>query len=99
MGSRIVGVRRVLDRGVDRGTGSVTLPRSRGVPRKPPPPPSQPGPALAGDIEGDVAIIGAGFTGLTSAYFLKEAEPGLRVALLESDVVGFGASGGTRGVP
>ena len=59
--------------------------------------PYQPGPALAGDIEVDVAIIGAGFTGLTSAYFLKEAEPGLRVALLESDVVGFGASGRNGG--
>lgn len=59
--------------------------------------PYQPGPALAGDIEVDVAIIGAGFTGLTSAYFLKEAEPGLRVALLEADVVGFGASGRNGG--
>ncbi|MBN2114136.1 MAG: FAD-dependent oxidoreductase [Acidimicrobiia bacterium] len=59
--------------------------------------PYQPGPALAGDLEADVAIIGAGYTGLTSAYFLKEAEPGLRVALLEADVVGSGASGRNGG--
>ncbi len=59
--------------------------------------PYEPGPPLAGDIEVDVAIIGAGYTGLTSAYFLKEAEPGLRVALLEADVVGFGASGRNGG--
>lgn len=59
--------------------------------------PYQPGPALDGDIEVDVAIIGAGYTGLTTAYFLKEAEPGLRVALLEADVVGSGASGRNGG--
>ena len=39
--------------------------------------PYEPGPALAGDIAVDVAIIGAGFTGLSSAFFLKEAEPGV----------------------
>ena len=59
--------------------------------------PYEPGPPLAGDLEVDVAIIGAGYTGLTSAYFLKEAEPGLRVALLEADVVGSGASGRNGG--
>jgi len=59
--------------------------------------PYTPGPALEGDIEVDVAIIGAGYTGLTSAYFLKEAEPGLRIALLEADVVGSGASGRNGG--
>ena len=59
--------------------------------------PYEPGPPLAGDLEVDVAIIGAGYTGLTSAYFLKEAEPGLRVALLEADVVGWGASGRNGG--
>jgi len=59
--------------------------------------PYEPGPPLAGDLEADVAIIGAGYTGLTSAYFLKEAEPGLRIALLEADVVGSGASGRNGG--
>lgn len=59
--------------------------------------PYEPGPALAGEITVDVAVIGAGYTGLSSAYFIKEAEPGLRVALLEADVVGFGASGRNGG--
>jgi glycine/D-amino acid oxidase-like deaminating enzyme len=56
-----------------------------------------PGPSLSGDLTVDVAIIGGGYTGLTSAYFLKQAEPGLRVAVLESDYVGFGASGRNGG--
>jgi glycine/D-amino acid oxidase-like deaminating enzyme len=59
--------------------------------------PYDPGPALEGDIDVDVAIIGGGYTGLTSAYFLKQAEPGLRVALLEAEVAGFGASGRNGG--
>lgn len=59
--------------------------------------PYRPGPALQGDLEVDVAIVGAGFTGLASAWFLKQDEPGLRVALLESEVVGFGASGRNGG--
>ena len=59
--------------------------------------PYEPGPPLAGDLDVDVAVIGAGYTGLTSSYFIKEAEPGLRVALLEADVVGWGASGRNGG--
>ena len=56
-----------------------------------------PGEHLQGDIEVDVAIVGGGFTGLSSAYHIKKAEPNLRVALLESQVVGFGASGRNGG--
>lgn len=52
---------------------------------------------LAGDREVDVAIVGAGFTGLWTAYYLAEADPGLRVAVLESEVAGFGASGRNGG--
>jgi glycine/D-amino acid oxidase-like deaminating enzyme len=59
--------------------------------------PYQPGEALEGELEADVAIIGGGYTGMTSAYFLKQAEPGLRVALLEAEVAGFGASGRNAG--
>jgi glycine/D-amino acid oxidase-like deaminating enzyme len=59
--------------------------------------PYAPGPPLAGDLDVDVAVIGAGYTGLTSSYFIKEAEPGLKVALLEADVVGWGASGRNGG--
>ena len=54
-------------------------------------------PALAGDIAVDVAIIGAGYTGLATAYHLKVADPSLNVALLESETVGFGASGRNAG--
>lgn len=52
---------------------------------------------LQGDIDVDVAIVGGGFTGLSSAYHLKKAEPNLKVALLESEVIGFGASGRNGG--
>lgn len=56
-----------------------------------------PGEPLQKDIDVDVAIVGGGFTGLSSAYHIKKAEPNLRVALLESEVVGFGASGRNGG--
>jgi glycine/D-amino acid oxidase-like deaminating enzyme len=56
-----------------------------------------PNPALQGDIAVDVAIIGGGFTGLSTAYFLIKAEPSLKVAVLEGEVVGFGASGRNGG--
>jgi glycine/D-amino acid oxidase-like deaminating enzyme len=52
---------------------------------------------LSSDIRVDVAIVGGGFTGLTTAHFLKKAEPSLNVALLESQVIGFGASGRNGG--
>ena len=54
-------------------------------------------PALAGDISVDVAVIGAGYTGLAAAYHLKAADPSLYVAVLESETVGFGASGRNAG--
>ncbi|MDX2500474.1 MAG: FAD-dependent oxidoreductase [Deltaproteobacteria bacterium] len=56
-----------------------------------------PGAPLQGEIEVDVAIVGGGFTGLSSAYHIKTAEPNLKVALLESEVIGFGASGRNGG--
>ncbi len=52
---------------------------------------------LAGDEEADVAIVGAGFTGLWSAYYLKRAQPALRIVVLEREVAGFGASGRNGG--
>lgn len=52
---------------------------------------------LKGEIKVDVAIIGGGFTGIASAYFLKKQEPSLKIAVLESEVVGFGASGRNGG--
>ncbi len=57
----------------------------------------EPGSPLLDSIDVDVAVIGAGFTGLSTAYFLHQAEPGLRIAVLEADVVGYGASGRNAG--
>lgn len=54
-------------------------------------------PGLGGDIEADVAIVGAGYTGMWTAYYLLERNPALKVVLLEANVVGFGASGRNGG--
>jgi len=54
-------------------------------------------PALPGDRDCDVAIIGAGFTGLWAAYHLARIDPTLRIIVLERDVAGFGASGRNGG--
>jgi NADPH-dependent 2,4-dienoyl-CoA reductase/sulfur reductase-like enzyme len=48
--------------------------------------------ALGGPLDVDVAIVGAGYTGLWTAYYLLERDPTLRIAILEANVVGFGAS-------
>jgi glycine/D-amino acid oxidase-like deaminating enzyme len=63
-----------------------TLPGSL-VPRAP----------LAGPTSVDVAIVGGGFTGLWTAYYLLAADPTLKVAVLESQIAGFGASGRNGG--
>jgi glycine/D-amino acid oxidase-like deaminating enzyme len=55
------------------------------------------GEPLAGDTDVDIAVVGAGYTGLWTAYYLLRADPHLRVAVLERDVVGFGASGRNGG--
>jgi glycine/D-amino acid oxidase-like deaminating enzyme len=52
---------------------------------------------LDGDLEADVAIVGAGYTGLWTAYELCRASPGLRVVVLEREFAGFGASGRNGG--
>ncbi|HEY5456076.1 MAG TPA: FAD-dependent oxidoreductase [Acidothermaceae bacterium] len=54
-------------------------------------------PALPGARNVDVAIVGAGFTGLWTAYYLLERDPTLRVVLLEKEIAGFGASGRNGG--
>ena len=59
--------------------------------------PYQVNPSLDQDIRADVAIVGAGFTGLSTAWYLRQADPSLRVVVLESDVVGYGASGRNAG--
>ena len=56
-----------------------------------------PRPALAANAEVDVVIVGAGYTGLWSAYYLARARPDLRIAVLEKEIAGFGASGRNGG--
>ncbi len=54
-------------------------------------------PALASDLQVDVCIVGAGFTGLWTAHSLITADPSLRIAIVEREVAGFGASGRNGG--
>jgi glycine/D-amino acid oxidase-like deaminating enzyme len=56
-----------------------------------------PRPALRGSIDADVAILGAGYTGLWTAYTLLRHDPSLKVVLLEREIAGFGASGRNGG--
>ena len=60
-----------------------------GLPQKRPP--------LDGDTAVDVCIIGAGYTGLWSAWYLKQADPSLRILIVEKEFAGFGASGRNGG--
>ncbi|WP_127472935.1 NAD(P)/FAD-dependent oxidoreductase [Microbacterium sulfonylureivorans] len=53
--------------------------------------------ALDGDLDVDVAIVGGGYTGLWTAYYLLREQPDLRVAVLEQRFCGFGASGRNGG--
>ena len=57
----------------------------------------EPRPPLPGDREADVCIVGAGYTGLWTAYYLKQLDPGLTVTVLEARFAGFGASGRNGG--
>jgi glycine/D-amino acid oxidase-like deaminating enzyme len=54
-------------------------------------------PALPGDVQADVCIVGAGFTGLWTAVSVLEREPDARVVVLEREFAGFGASGRNGG--
>ncbi|MEW9531188.1 NAD(P)/FAD-dependent oxidoreductase [Microbispora sp. NPDC049125] len=63
--------------------------RSLGVPA--------PAAPLDGHLTADVAIVGAGYTGLWTAYYLKKTRPSLRVVMLEKEFAGFGASGRNGG--
>ena len=51
-----------------------------------------PRPALDGSTDVDVAIMGAGFTGLWTAYHLLRRDPSLNVLVVEKEIAGFGAS-------
>lgn len=54
-------------------------------------------PALDGNLAVDVAIVGAGYTGLWTAYYLKKARPALDIVVIEKEFAGFGASGRNGG--
>lgn len=56
-----------------------------------------PAPPLSGDATADVAIVGGGFTGMWTAYFLSERAPEARIVLLEQDICGGGPSGRNGG--
>ncbi len=59
--------------------------------------PFEPRASLGGSIEADVVIVGAGYTGLWTAYTLLQRDPTLRVAVVEREIAGFGASGRNGG--
>ncbi len=52
---------------------------------------------LPGSLDADVCIVGAGYTGLWTAYHLKRAQPDLAIVVLEARFAGFGASGRNGG--
>ncbi|MEU3794655.1 FAD-dependent oxidoreductase [Streptomyces fructofermentans] len=52
---------------------------------------------LPGDASADVVIVGGGYTGLWTAYYLKKAAPFLRITVLERKFCGYGASGRNGG--
>ncbi|TPK60909.1 FAD-binding oxidoreductase [Mesorhizobium sp. B2-4-15] len=57
----------------------------------------QPATPLIGHVDVDVCIVGGGINGVSTAYHLKKLDPSVDVALLEAEVVGFGASGRNAG--
>ncbi len=52
---------------------------------------------LDGDVAADVAVVGAGYTGLWAAYYLRRARPDLDVRVIEQRFAGYGASGRNGG--
>ncbi len=81
--SREGGTREVENGQVSFWYGALGLPQRR--------------PALPSSIDVDVAVVGGGYTGLWTAYYLKKAQPDLRIAVLEKEFAGFGASGRNGG--
>ncbi len=59
--------------------------------------PVEPGPPLRGNVRCDVCIIGGGYTGMWTAFQLKEVDPSLRIGILEAEYAGAGASGHNDG--
>ena len=61
------------------------------------PGPLEPAASLASDTDADVAIVGAGLTGMWTAYYLNRADPQRKIVLCEREIAGFGASGRNGG--
>lgn len=74
---------RILNGGVSHWFQQIGIPAQR--------------PALRADVDVDVAIVGAGMTGLWTAYYLAKADPALNIAIVEQRFAGFGASGRNGG--
>jgi len=53
--------------------------------------------SLVSDIQADITIVGAGYTGPWTAYYLKQIDPSLDIVILEAEIAGFGASGRNGG--
>lgn len=60
--------------------------------------PPRPVTPLEGTRQADIAVVGAGLTGLWTALFLKELDPGAEVVVLEQEVAAYGASGRNAGM-
>ncbi|MCC6313705.1 MAG: FAD-dependent oxidoreductase [Thermomicrobiales bacterium] len=56
-----------------------------------------PRPRLDGSVDVDVAILGAGYTGLWTAYYLQQQDPARSIAVIEKEIAGYGASGRNGG--
>gem|GEM_PF-1533245 len=56
-----------------------------------------PEPPLSGDVRADLAVVGAGFTGLWTALLAKQRDPGVEVVVLEAEQTGWAASGRNGG--
>jgi len=54
-------------------------------------------PSLPGPLEADVCIVGGGYTGLWTAYYLAGLRPQARIVVLEAAFAGYGASGRNGG--
>jgi glycine/D-amino acid oxidase-like deaminating enzyme len=82
---------------VNDGSPDVARYRSRSLWLDEYPGSLDPRPSLGGDLDCDIAIIGAGFTGLWTAYYLKREAPDARIVVLEKEIAGFGPSGRNGG--